>query len=206
MSDFACLIGPDGSGKTSLLEYMKNEMELDFEIVHWSQFKHLAHIPGLPINNDPGVVINSMSTMSRSAMVALITSLLFEAGVKPLVEDGKRVIVDGYYYRFYGPEKQYGVVEDWVYQFMLRLPPPKLTIGLSLSAEQLISRKGVPRRYEYLTTPEDFGQFQNKASQIAQQIASSQSELVILNASGSIRENAESVVKIFQEKLGWFHE
>ena len=205
MNTFVCLLGIDGGGKTTALQYMRDELKLEFESSCWSSFRHMAQVPGISEHKDAGVVLNSLPPKSRAAAVTLITTLIYEANIAPRLDSNIPQISECFYYRILAKELIYGVAESWCYDIMRSLPSPALTIAIVNDPQIAYQRKRKPlSRYEYFTTPDDFPNFQTKVWTLSLEEAYSHSEVVEIPNDQGIPELANNIVKVLKANMRWF--
>lgn len=205
MNNFICLLGIDGGGKTTTLQYMRDELKLEFESSCWSNFRHMAQVPGISEHKDAGVVLNALPPKSRAAAVTLITTLMYEANIAPRLETSIPQISECYYYRILAKELIHGVAESWCYDVMRSLPSPALTIAIVNDPKIAYERKRKPlSRYEYFSTPDDFPDFQARVWELSLKEALAHSEVVKIANDKGIPELADCIVEVLGSRMGWF--
>ncbi|MBQ8913686.1 MAG: dTMP kinase [Lachnospiraceae bacterium] len=142
---FISMEGPDGSGKSTQLELLKNYFsEKGYEIVITREpggTKISEAVREIILNKD----FTEMSYMTEALLYASARAQLVSEVIKPALEEGKAVISDRFVDSsavYQGMARGLGVENVYkINEFALQGIMPELTIHLDLPAEVGISRK-----------------------------------------------------------------
>lgn len=198
---FACLLGIDGSGKTSIINQAKKY--INFNTASWKDFyRNLSGITKLFPPEDSTEKLNAMSPQLRSSCLATLISLFYDFGIKPYSD--KLIVADSYYFKFYAKEKIYRKTENWFFSAMEALEPPSLVIYLDIDPNSAyLRKKNNIQRYEYLHSPKDFIDFQSEIAEIMLKEAGRRSKIVKINATEkNTKELTKEFISILEKKGG----
>lgn len=130
---FVVIVGPDGSGKTSVLKLLKKKgyrtaswKNMTFFIAGTSIYSLLSGIvkPVRCLGN----YVGQLSPTLRSCLHLIMWEILYQKMVVPKVQEG--VVLDSYIYKVLAKESLYGVCPDWFFQAMEEFPSPDKIIIL----------------------------------------------------------------------------
>jgi thymidylate kinase len=169
MMSFVVLLGPDGAGKSTLVENMKARAP---EWVFTSaQPRDLYPIEGLEcydwaLQRHPREFVKNMSPLTRATFFMHVLSIELEYHILPALADGRVVVSDSYWYRMMAKESIQNPSGAAVLAGMVdRLPRPDLVIMLDVPLEMAWRRNGEPTTFEVADDDyswEGFARFQRQ--------------------------------------------
>lgn len=148
MSDrFVCLLGIDGSGKTSILNALASRAP-EYTVIDWHPFVGVSQIPTFPPGLHHAEVLERLGSHSRAALLLYFVSLEFDLLIRPAVAEGRAVIVDSYWYKFAAKERVIGIAPAYLYEAYGALPHPRKVVFLDTPPEVAFGRKKTFTSYE----------------------------------------------------------
>ena len=152
--NFFVLTGGDRVGKSTLLASLASSHP-EWEIAglnpqDWLPVPDLPHLDWA-LDRHPRTVIHHLTPIARATTLLNYIACFYEYWLQPRLLDGKVVIVDSYYYRFYIKEKLKQLVPDFFYQALDLLPNANTAVIATLAPEIAYQRRDefcVHERYE----------------------------------------------------------
>ena len=199
---FSVILGGDGIGKSATIRCML-KLEKDIDIVHWRQVITQDLWP-YDENVDPGKVIDNWSPEYRSLALTTLSNMVYSQGVLTSIKSF--VLVDSYYYRFFGKEKLFAKCSPAFFSEISALPLPFQAIVFYSNPSLAWSRKrGQVDRYEYFSksTFSDFCEFQDRVQEQYVQLLEQQNiPITWLNPEDSIKYNAKKIIQFIKKEEG----
>lgn len=158
-----CVTGPDGSGKSTLVEHLVHALPHAKEVTIWDALD----------NKDAALFSNKKEVDDYLCILSPDARILFLAhALKYAIDNAsdagiETIIVNAYYYKYFASELALGANQELTHTLATMFPTPDKTIFLSLSPEISASRKKYLSKYECgcrEATPENFIDFQKKAN------------------------------------------
>jgi thymidylate kinase len=185
---FLVICGIDGSGKTTLIDRICHDFP-QCEVSHWQRLLTLGDqcpLNGFPLNTTaPADYIHTLSPMQRALYVSTLLWVEYETFIKPALDQGKMVIADSYYYKFFAKEQVFRQSHPLLFDLLTALPQPDQVIVLDLEPEHCYTRKRHTTAYETNgTTQEEYLQFQRQVRlHLLEVVRTHQDNFVIFDAS-----------------------
>jgi thymidylate kinase len=162
---FIVLIGPDGSGKSSVINSMLQQAAsthaVRFKTIHWrpAWLPHIGELFGKKLTYDPAYTDFTPHKAPPSGYIGSALRLLyytidfslgFSLKIRPLLKAGVHIVFDRYYYDFIvDPERSRVKLQETVpYALLKMVPEPDFVFFLDNDPEVIFSRK------KELTLPE----------------------------------------------------
>jgi thymidylate kinase len=129
---FVVIVGPDGSGKTSILAQMK---QLGYRTVSWKDMTFFIIVMSMysifsglvkPVRC-LGDFMSQLNPVLRSCLHLIMWDILYQNMVDPY-RQGETIIVDSYIYKVLAKESLYGVCPRWFFQAMKDFHAPDKVI------------------------------------------------------------------------------
>lgn len=174
-----CITGPDGSGKSTLVDALIKEIPEAREVTIWDALDNTE----VALFSNKKDVDDYLCILSPDARLLFLGHALQYAIDKALASGVATIIVNAYYYKYFSAEKVLGADQTLMDTLTLHLPVPDITIFLSLSPELSATRKKYLSKYECgcrEATSAHFIEFQKKANTVFETYI--QSDWHILNA------------------------
>lgn len=154
---FVVVLGPDGSGKSTLFEGLRRERPA------WRYVSpspgDLYPNPAVPymswtLETHPREYILAHAPLTRIAFFVQTAAILFEYNILPALERGEDVVCDSYYYRFLAKERVYNPAAVPAFELLCKqMRSPDLLIELRIPTLDAFRRKGRLSAFEYLHEP-----------------------------------------------------
>jgi thymidylate kinase len=158
---FICLLGIDGSGKTTVLEALA-ATDPDLQIFHWKQFRPAAQPPTVPAETKGEELARALGSYSRASLLLYMVALEYDFGIRPALQAGQRVVVDSYWYKLAAKERLLGHSAALLYPALTALPAPQHIIFIDTPPEVAVARKPTAPRYEGHQSTEAYLRFQTR--------------------------------------------
>jgi len=158
-----CITGPDGSGKSTLISNVINELSNSIEVTIWDAF----NIEGVALFNTKRDIDAYLCMLSPNARLLFLAHALQYAIDKALASEVDTIFINAYYYKYFSSEKVLGADQVLIDALISNFPIPDKTIFISLSPEISASRKEKLSQYECgcrVATSEHFIDFQKKVN------------------------------------------
>ncbi|WP_299255328.1 P-loop NTPase fold protein [uncultured Aquimarina sp.] len=191
-----CITGPDGSGKSTLISNLINEVSNTMEVTIWDA-----------LNNKEGTLFSTkkdiddyLCLLSPNARLLFLAHALQYAIDKALTSDVEIVFINAYYYKYFSSEKVLGADQKLIDALISNFPIPDKTIFLSVSPQISTARKKYLSRYECgcrAATLEHFIDFQKKVNLTFETYI--QPEWFILDAKNSPEVLKDKTLKIIAQ-------
>lgn len=174
-----CITGPDGSGKSTLIDALKKEIPEAKEVTIWDALDNTE----VALFSNKKDVDDYLCILSPNARLLFLAHALQYAIDKALASGVATIIANAYYYKYFSAEKVLGADQVLIDTLTSHLPVPDTTIFLSLSPDISATRKKYLSKYECgcrEATSAHFIEFQKKANTVFETYI--QSDWHILNA------------------------
>lgn len=191
-----CVTGPDGSGKSTLIENLVSELPSAKEVTIWDALNNQDAI----LFNNKKDVDDYLCILSPDARLLFLAHALKYAIDKALESGSETIFLNAYYYKYFASEAALGAHKDLVSKLEISFPVPDKTIFLSLPPEISASRKKHLSRYECgckEATLKNFIDFQKKANLAFE--AYIQPDWFVLNAEDSHEALKEKALQIITQ-------
>ena len=139
-----CITGLDGSGKSTLISNVVNELPDSREVTIWDAFNH----KGITLFKTKRDIDNYPCMLSPNARLLFLAHALQYAMDKALSADIENIFINAYYYKYFSSEKVLGADQTLIDTLISNFPVPDKTIFIALSPEISASRKNKLSRYE----------------------------------------------------------
>jgi thymidylate kinase len=164
MPKLIVITGIDGAGKTTLIDALSQEIPNCVAANVWQSFganqqlfKSKAH------------VYEYMLALTPNSRLLFLAHAVRYGLEKALESNSEIILIDGYYFKYFGPELALGADLDFVQTIIESFPKVDQVICLDLPIEKALERKGVFTDYECGFDPvlsaETFLDFQRKVLQ-----------------------------------------
>lgn len=149
--NFFVVTGIDAAGKSTLLKRL-TELRPDWSVGSYEPDCWLpqADLPQFEWarNRHPRDVVHQLEPFSRASFFLHMIFCHWEYWIKPRLLDGRVVVIDSFYYRFYAKEKIRGLAPDFFYQALDRLPDPHTVVFADVTPEIAARRRSQFDVYE----------------------------------------------------------
>jgi dTMP kinase len=164
MPKLIVITGIDGAGKTTLIDALSKEIPNCVVANVWQSFganqqlfKSKAH------------VYEYMFSLTPNSRLLFLAHAVRYGLEKALESNSETILIDGYYYKYFGPELALGADLQFVNEIIATFPKVDQVICLDLPIEKALERKGVFTDYECGFNPvlsaQTFLDFQRKVLQ-----------------------------------------
>jgi dTMP kinase len=191
-----CVTGPDGSGKSTLVTHLVDELSNAIEVTIWDALNNKE----VTLFSSKRDVDHYLCLLSPDARVLFLAHALKYAIDKALNSGIETIILNAYYYKYFASEVVLGANTELIKTLASTFPVPDMTLFLSLSPEMSASRKKHLSRYECgcrEATSENFTNFQKKANLVFKSYI--QPEWFVLDAEDSPEVLKEKTLKIIAQ-------
>jgi dTMP kinase len=157
-----CVTGPDGSGKSTLVEHLVHALPHAKEVTIWDALDN----KDAALFSSKKDVDTYLCILSPEARLLFMAHALRYAVDTALASGIETILLNAYYYKYFASEAAMGAHQDLIDTLAATFPTPDKTIFLSLSPEISASRKKYLSKYECgcrEATTENFIDFQKKA-------------------------------------------
>jgi len=199
--EFTVFLGGDGIGKTTVARRAQ-AIERDIDLVYWGAWASVVtKNPLYPQSEiDIGKGVEDWTPKSRTDVLTTLVQTVYTQGV--LTSTKPYVLVDSYYYRFFGKETLLKKCTSEFLDRMGRLPVPRKAIVFESNPYLAWQRKqGQLKRYEYLSEPtlDDFCSFQEGVHlQYIALLNRQRVPIIWLDPGDEVECNARKIVQVFR--------
>ncbi len=191
-----CITGPDGSGKSTLINELKNQLEGAAVTSIWDIMREpsLRNVVPFKLPQEVDNYLSSLHNTSRSLflMHCLAESLAITKTKKP-----RYILSDGYWYKYYATEIAHGTAKEELDKLVSVFEEPDLVFYIDANETLTLERKENFSNYECGFVKErnkqSFRLFQQKAIQNIQKLMGSVKHK-ILNPNLPLSENLRTVL------------
>tara|TARA_R110002050_G_scaffold26592_3_gene69889 strand:- start:3199 stop:3801 length:603 start_codon:yes stop_codon:yes gene_type:complete len=159
-----CITGSDGSGKSTLIANLLNELPNAKEVTIWDAFNNKK----VSIFSNKKEIDMYLCLLSSDARVLFLSHALKYAIDKAIDSKAEIILLNAYYYKYFSSEISYGASRLLIKSLVEIYPVPDINIFLSLSPEISVLRKKQLSKYECgckEATRENFINFQQKVNE-----------------------------------------
>ncbi|MHA7059881.1 nucleoside/nucleotide kinase family protein [Aquimarina sp. M1] len=191
-----CITGPDGSGKSTLISNLMDELPNSIEVTIWDALNNEI----VTLFKTKGDIDDYLCVLSPNARLLFLAHALQYAIDKVLTSGVNTIFINGYSYKYFSSEKVLGADQTLINSLVPNFPIPDKTIFLSVSPEISKARKNYLSRYECgcrAATAEHFIDFQKKVNIAFEGFI--QSEWFILDAKNSPEVLKDKTLKIIAQ-------
>lgn len=164
-SKIVCITGPDGSGKSTLINQLLHQYPNSKKIGIWDAFT----LDKNKIFINKSSIDDYLCGLSSIARTFFLTHALLESMKNIAKSESSIVFFDSYFYKYYSSELALGTPLHIIKSLEQYFVKPDLVISLNCKVETCASRKNTFTRYEcgLIDQPNEhtFINFQNKCSQ-----------------------------------------
>lgn len=142
-----CITGPDGTGKSTLIGTLCEAVPGSVAVSIWDMMRAPDFVPVLPFQS-PGQVDTFLEVLDPVSRALFLFHCYYQALVLAEKEDPKLVFTDGYWYKYFATELNYGAREELLRPLVSIFPQPALSLFLELDFEVAAQRKARFSGYE----------------------------------------------------------
>ncbi|MFT5820928.1 MAG: dTMP kinase [Crocinitomix sp.] len=162
MPKLIVVTGIDGSGKTTLVEALAQNIPNSVIANAWQCFGD-----NQPLFKSKEHVYEYMQTLTPNSRVLFLAHAVRYGLEKALATNAETVLIDGYYFKYFGPELALGADLNLIKGLASSFPKPDKIICLELSPADASARKenvftAYECGYNMHITPATFMSFQNQ--------------------------------------------
>ncbi len=161
MQKLIVITGIDGAGKTTLIESLSKKVPNSIIANVWQSFganqqlfKSKAH------------VYEYMRSLTPNSRVLFLAHAVRYGLEKAMKSNAETIFIDGYYFKYFGPELALGADLNFVKEIMNSFPKVNQVICIEVPIEKALERKGEFTDYECgfnaELSPKTFVDFQTK--------------------------------------------
>lgn len=162
---FVCILGGDGSGKSTLIKRLK-KLRPTWAFAHWKQFSAVTQLSSIAPGLDPPETLKILGPNARAAQLCYLAALEYDAIVSPAIMARRPVIVDSFWFKFAAKMKVLDMAAPFLYEVCLGLPNPALILFLDTPLALAKARKASINFFECGGIPKDFIAFQAAIRQV----------------------------------------
>lgn len=192
-----CITGPDGSGKTTVLNALLEKYKGYRECSIWDALEH----PDSNLFASKLDVDNYLSSLTTDARVFFLAHALRYSIDLGMQADEDVLLLNGYYYKYFVSEAANGAESELLEYIKSTFPKPELVVYLDVPVEITTNRKKRFSRYECggveMPDASKFEEFQKRcAIEWTKEI---QASWKVVDATSQVNEVVERVIEIIEE-------
>lgn len=142
-----CITGPDGSGKSTLINVLKARLPGSIVVSMWDAIRDPARRNLLPFNN-LGEVDVYLSHLHHESRALLLMHCLAEAMAMAKDMNAPFILVDSYWYKYFATEKAHGTSGEYLAKLVSLFETPDFTFYMDAGQDLTYDRKKKFTRYE----------------------------------------------------------
>jgi thymidylate kinase len=191
-----CITGPDGSGKSTLINELKNQLDGAVVTSIWDIMREPSLQNVVPFKT-PQEVDNYLSCLHDTSRSLFLMHCLAESLAIAKTKEPQYILSDSYWYKYYATEIAHGTSKGELDKLISVFEEPNLIFYIDAKETLTLERKEHFSNYECGFAKErnkqSFMLFQQKAIQNIQKLMDSVKHK-ILNPNLSVSENLETVL------------
>jgi thymidylate kinase len=142
-----CFTGPDGSGKSTLIKQLKDELPGAKMVTIWDLLMDPVKKEILPFKH-PSDVDQYLSILHPEARLYFLFHCMMEALLLALEKDSSYLLIDSYWYKYYASELAYTARESSIAPLIKSFPAPDRIFYLQATVGTCAQRKQKYSGYE----------------------------------------------------------
>jgi dTMP kinase len=160
---YICITGADGTGKSTLIDKLKEGFEQGYVAGIWDIFTQ--HTNGQPFKSKQDID-TYLCALTPNARLLFLTHALSFSTQKATESNAKLILLNGYFYKYFASEAALGADKTLINNLSEYFPKPDLILNLTVNLNIAAHRKKHLSRYECgcadTATVENFMGFQEK--------------------------------------------
>ena len=142
-----CVTGPDGSGKSSLVNALKNLIAGSIVVSIWDTIKDPSKQNLVPFRTmeDVDIYLSHLHHESRSLLLMHCLAESMEMAKK---KNAPYLLADSYWYKYYATEKAHGSAVEYLDKLVSLFEKPDFIFYINAKANLTFKRKMIISRYE----------------------------------------------------------
>lgn len=192
-----CITGPDGSGKSTLIQSLQHELPGCVVVTIWDMLKEPAMQSVVPFKT-PQEVDAYLSHLHAESRSLFLVHCLAEAMEIAKAKKPAYLLTDSYWYKYYATEVVHGASPAYLDQLVTVFEKPDHLFYIKAGEELTAGRKKNFSRYECgfaaEINEESFARFQQQAIRVMQKLMQTQA-CTELAAQASPQENQAIILR-----------
>lgn len=195
-----CITGPDGSGKSTLIDALEKTLPGAIVTTIWDLMKEpsMQHIVPFKKPQDVDAYLAALHPAGRSLFLMHCLTEAFETAKE---KEPAYILTDSYWYKYYATELAHGTPKKYLDKLVSRFEQPDFVFYLNADEQLTSGRKQKFSRYECgfasELNDETFREFQTKSIPHLRQLMQS-TDHIQLDAGRSCEENCTAILHLLK--------